>query len=450
MKKLKNIFNFYKNIWFSRRFFIIAGLIILLFAISFALPILFIVAQAALVLLAVITLVDVFVMHHKKELFTAQRHTQKLLSNGDKNPIKLQIENQSGFSFDAEIYDELPQQLQKRDFYFNESFKGHEKKTVQYHVRPTERGAYHFGDLNLFLTSKINLIKRRIIVPLEQEIGVYPSIIQMKKFELKALEKASHFYGIKKLRRIGQSYEFEQIRNYVKGDDFRKINWKATSKTNSLMVNQYIEERSQSVYCIIDKSRNMKLPFYGLSLFDYAVNSSLVLSNVSLQKQDKAGLITFSKSIDTIVRSGNKSGQLQKILENLYNQTEEFAESNYELLYSYSKKIITNRSLLFLFTNFESKYNLERNIDILRKLNKVHLLVVIFFENTELSHFLTEDAESLQDIYKHTIAEKFRYDKLEMMQTLRQYGIQTIYTKPENLTINSINKYLEIKARGLI
>ncbi len=216
------------------------------------------------------------------------------------------------------------------------------------------------------------------------------------------------------------------------------------------MINQYIEERSQMVYCIIDKSRNMKLPFYGLSLFDYAINSSLVLANVSLQKQDKAGLITFSDKMESVIRAGNKSGQLRRILEGLYNQTEEFAESNYELMYTYTKKVIPNRSLIFLFTNFESNYNLERNINILRKLNKLHLLVVIFFENTELSHYLQKDATSLQDIYQHTIAEKFQVDKLQMMQKLKQYGVQTIYTKPEELTVNSINKYLEVKARGLI
>jgi len=422
----------------------------MLFAISFVFNIVFLAAQLALLALAVISFVDLLILYKNNKAFAAERISQKLLSNGDENTIKLVVENLTSFDFEVELYDELPEQVQKRDFYFSFPLKSDTSKTIKYSITPKERGEYFFGNVNLFFSGKIGLLKRRQIIELEEMKGVYPSIIQMKKFELKALEKTSHFYGVKKLRRIGQSFEFEQIRNYVKGDDIRKINWKATSKTNTLMVNQYTEERSQMVYCMIDKSRNMKLPFYGLSLFDYAINSSLVLANISLQKQDKAGLITFSDKMDSIIPAGNKSGQLRRILESLYNQVETNKESNYELMYTYTKKIIPNRSLIFLFTNFESTYNLERNINILRKLNKLHLLVVIFFENTELSHYLQGEAQNVQDIYQHTIAEKFQLEKLQMMQKLKQYGIQTIYTKPEDLTVNSINKYLEIKARGLI
>ena len=96
------------------------------------------------------------------------------------------------------------------------------------------------------------------------------------------------------MRRIGHSYEFEQIKNYVRGDDYRSINWKATSRRGHLMVNQYEDERAQQVYNIIDKSRSMKMPFNGMSLLDYAINTSLVISNVALQKHDRAGLMTFS------------------------------------------------------------------------------------------------------------------------------------------------------------
>ncbi len=450
MKYLNYIISFFKNLWFTQRFFALAVFVIVLFVISFVIEIVFLLAQLALVALAVISIVDIFILYNSKEAFSCERQSQKLLSNGDENTIKIGVKNLSSFDFDVELYDELPEQVQKRDLHFSFPLKSTASKTIKYSITPKERGEYFFGNINLFFTGKIGLLKRRQIIELEELKGVYPSVIQMKKFELKALEKTSHFYGVKKLRRIGQSFEFEQIRSYVKGDDIRKINWKATSKTNTLMVNQYTEERSQMVYCMIDKSRNMKLPFYGLSLFDYAINSSLVLANISLQKQDKAGLITFSDKMDSIIPAGNKSGQLRRILESLYNQTETYSESNYELMYTYTKKIIPNRSLIFLFTNFESTYNLERNINILRKLNKLHLLVIIFFENTELSHYLQGDAQNIQDIYQHTIAEKFQLEKLQMMQKLKQYGIQTIYTKPEDLTVNSINKYLEIKARGLI
>lgn len=446
----KTFISFFKNTWLTQKFFIAMASIIVLFCFSFVWKFLFFIAMALLVLLALASLFDLFILYRKKEVFSATRQTQKLLSNGDNNKIQLHLENHSNYPFSLKLYDELPEQLQKRDFYFAFSLEAKEKKQISYQVLPTERGAYAFGNLNILFQSVLGLVQRRQIVGLAKEIPVYPSIIQMKKFELKLLEKASIAYGIKRLRRVGQSYEFEQIKTYVQGDDFRKINWKATGKHQQIMVNQYIEERSQSIYCVIDKSRNMKLPFYNLSLFDYAINASLVLSNISLQKQDRAGFVSFSDQLDSFVKASNNRGQLRKILETLYRQKENYVESNYEYLYSNIRKRISNRSLLFLFTNFESLSNLKRNIDILRKLNRLHLLVVIFFENTEISHYTQTQAQNLEEVYQHTIAQKFNYEKLQIIQELKKHSIQVIYTKPEDLTINTINKYLEIKARGLL
>lgn len=450
MKVFNYIILFFKNTWFTKRFFALGAIVVLWLVLGFVWSFLLFLAKIVLLILVATTIVDIFVLYKNKIVFEAKRISQKLLSNGDDNTIKIRLKNLTSIYFNVAVYDELPMQLQERNLKFDLIYKAEEYKELKYTILPKERGVYSFGNLNVFFSSKINLVQRRQIINLSEDKKVYPSVIQMKKFSLKALEQTSQMYGMRKLRKIGQSFEFEQIRQYVKGDDIRKINWKATSKMNELMVNQYTEERSQSVYCIIDKSRNMKLPFYGLSLFDYAINSSLVLANISLQKQDKAGLITFSNKMDTVIPAGNKTGQLTKILENLYQQNENLLESNYELLYTYTKKIIPNRSLLFLFTNFESQYNIERNVNVLRKLSKTHVLVVIFFENTELSHYLKQDAEKLMDIYQHTIGEKIQYEKIGLIQKLRQFGIQTIYTKPEDLTINSINKYLEIKAKGLV
>ena len=128
----------------------------------------------------------------------------------------------------------------------------------------------------------------------------------MKRFELKSFHKLSDKKGIKKMRRIGHSYEFEQIKNYVRGDDYRSINWKATSRRAQLMVNQFQDERAQQVYSMIDKSHAMKMPFNELSLMDYAINTSLVIPNVALQKHDRAGLLTFSDKIGSVHQSRTK------------------------------------------------------------------------------------------------------------------------------------------------
>jgi Uncharacterized conserved protein (some members contain a von Willebrand factor type A (vWA) domain) len=236
----------------------------------------------------------------------------------------------------------------------------------------------------------------------------------------------------------------------VQGDDFRSVNWKASSRHGSLMVNQYEDERSQQVYCVVDKSRNMRMPFEGLSLMDYAINTSLAISNIIIKKQDKAGLLTFSNVIGTVLKAERDSSQLNRILESLYKEKERPVEANFELLYEAVRRLIGARSLLLLFTNFESSYALDRALPILRRLNRQHLLVVVFFENTEIRKLAEEPVRSTAEVYRQTVARQFLYDKSEMVAKLRQYGIQAVLTKPQDLTLNTINKYLELKSRGLI
>ena len=103
-----------------------------------------------------------------------------------------------------------------------------------------------------------------------------------------------------------------------------------------------------------------------------------------------------------------------------------------------------------LYTNFESTYALERVLPILRRINNIHLLVVVFFENTEIKAFAREEVKTTEGIYYQTVAQKFIAEKVQMVQKLRQYGIQAVLTKPEELSMNTINKYLELKSRGLI
>jgi uncharacterized protein (DUF58 family) len=272
----------------------------------------------------------------------------------------------------------------------------------------------------------------------------------MKRFELRAMRQIAHETGIKKMRRIGHSYEFDQIKNYVSGDDYRSINWKASGRRNALMVNQYEDERSQQVYCLIDKSRVMRMPFDGLSLMDYAINTSLAISNIILRKQDKAGLFTFSDVIGATLKAERDSGQLHRILEALYREQERPGEANYELLYEAVRRLIGMRSLLLLFTNFESSYALDRALPTLRRLSSFHLLVVVFFENTDIKALAQSEVQQTEDVYRQTVARQFLQEKKEMVQKLKQFGIQAMLTKPQDLTLNTINKYLELKSRGLI
>ena len=437
-------------LYLTNRFFWVFGGLVGLFALAYPFGFLFPLAQAALAAALALVGVDIALLFGRRPNVLCTRELNLVFSLSDPNPVTLRIHNAGTLWLRISVIDELPEQFQQRDFEENLVLAPGDRPLIRYELTPMTRGAYLFGNINLFAATRIGLVERRLVFEQPQEVAVYPSIIQMKRYELRAMQHIAHETGIKKMRRIGHSYEFEQIKNYVQGDDFRSINWKASSRRAALMVNQYEDERSQQVYCIVDKSRAMKMPFEGLSLMDYAINTSLAISNIILKKQDKAGLLTFSDVIGATLKAERDTGQLTRILESLYREKERPGESNYELLYEAVRRLIGARSLLLLFTNFESSYALERALPTLRRLNRFHLLVVVFFENTEIRRLAQEDVRKTADIYRQTVARRFLQEKKEMVYKLRQYGIQAILTRPQDLTLNTINKYLELKSRGLI
>ena len=420
------------------------------FVVSFMVPNLFGAFKILFALFILLLLVDLLLLFASKGKIEGHRILTDKLSNGDDNLIRLKLGNTYLFPVTLKIIDEMPFQFQKKDFGLESKLEKGQAKLYQYHLRPTERGVYSFGSLNVFAKSPIGFLAKKYRFDQEQEVPVYPSFLQLQKYDLIAFTSRLHEYGLKKIRRIGHTMEFEQIKDYVLGDDIRNINWKATAKRSQLMVNQYQDEKSQPIYSVIDKGRVMKMPFNGLSLLDYAINATLVISNIALKKQDKAGMFSFSDKIENRVVAERRSSQMNLILETLYNLETNFIESDFSRLYVDVKRNLNQRSLLLLYTNFETLDALHRQLPYLTAMAKQHLLVVIFFENTELNEFATQKTETVHQIFEQTIAEKFIYEKKLIVNELRKHGIQTILTKPEELTINTINKYLEIKARGLI
>ncbi|HEU0125706.1 MAG TPA: DUF58 domain-containing protein, partial [Flavobacterium sp.] len=405
-----------------------------------------------LIVLGLVTFLglDILMLYIARTGLEAERITPEKLSNGDLNPIRINLKNHYNFPVSVKIIDEIPFQFQVRDFKIVKAIKASTQKEISYELRPTERGEYHFGALNVYVSSPLKLISRRFSFDKDQMVPTYPSYIQLRKYDLIAFSNNLFQYGIKKIRRIGHTMEFEQIKEYVQGDDLRTLNWKATAKRNSLMVNQFQDEKSQSVYMAIDKGRVMQMPFDGLSLLDYAINSALVLSNVILKKQDKAGLFSFSKKVENRVFAERRASQMQKILETLYNVKTDFFESDYSRLYVDIKKNINQRSLIILYTNFETMDGLNRQLPYLKGIAKSHLLVVVFFSNTELNSIINQKTTTIQEVYDKVIAEKFMFEKRLIVNELKKYGIHSVLTQPENLTLDAINKYLEIKSRGIL
>jgi uncharacterized protein (DUF58 family) len=437
-------------LFFSPRWYAVFTAVTVLFVFRFFLPALGILPYLSLLILVVLFSFEYYLLFRNRNGIFGRRTHAERFSNGDDNKVEIHLENRYPFSIAAEVIDEVPVQFQRRDILFPIAVKAGESIVIDYQLRPVKRGSYHFGTVNIFVTTSIGFVKRRYKFEQPADVPVYPSYIQMHRYQLMAISNHLTEAGIKKIRRIGHSMEFEQVKEYVRGDDYRSLNWKATARKGQLMVNNFTDEKSQQVYCVIDKGRVMKMPFEGMSLLDYAINAALVLCNVALLKEDKAGLVTFSEQAGAFVAASRKAVQMQSILEVLYNQKTRYLESDFENLYSVTRRRINQRSLLVLFTNFESLMGMRRHLPYLKKMAAHHLLLVVLFENTELQQVATAEAADIATVYFKTTAEKFSYEKKLITKELQQNGILSIITAPKDLTINTLNKYLEIKAKQAI
>lgn len=435
--------------YLTNRFYIALVVVILLLGSGYAFAPLFVIGQGLLFALFLLVLVDGYLLYRIRGI-QAYRHCADRFSNGDENEVSIRVESSYSQPVSLEIIDEIPFIFQKRDIDFRLKLQANEGKTVSYRLRPTRRGVYSFGRIRVFVTNRIGMVSRRYTCGEPQDIKVYPSYLMLHQYELLAMSDNLTELGIKRIRKIGHHTEFEQIKEYVKGDDYRTINWKASARRHELMVNVFQDERSQQIYNVIDKGRVMQQAFRGMTLLDYAINASLVLSYVAMRKEDKAGLVTFDEHFDTFVPAAKQSGQMQTLLDSLYSQQTTFGETDFSSLCVHMKKHISKRSLLVLYTNFSSMGSMNRQLSYLKQLNRQHRLLVVFFEDADLKEYIANPAKDTEEYYRHVIAEKFAFEKRLIVSTLKQNGIYSLLTTPENLSIDVINKYLEMKSRQLL
>lgn len=446
----------------SKRFYILFAICVIIIGCGYAYDPLYYIGCMIALFFALFTIIDLFILYYRGNVI-ASRIIQSRWSNGDDNDVEIILQSDYPFMVNVEVIDELPVQLQVRDFSkkVKLSAKGNVtdgsletsapiNASIKYNVCPKERGVYSFGIINLLIKSPLGLAVRRIKSGKEADVKVYPSYQKLYNYELASINTHNIEASTKRVRKIGNATEFAQIKDYMPDDDYRKINWKASARRNQLMVNVYEDEKAQFVYNIIDKGRVMQQSFEKMTLLDHSVNASLALSHIALKKDDNIGLLTFDNHPGSFVPSTRHNQQMNRILETLYNIQTDFQESDFSALSEYIDKHITKRSLLILYTNFFSLDALQRQLPYLKSINRKHRLLVVFFEDDEQNEYMRQNPEYERDYFRHVIAEKYAFERKSMVTMLVQQGILALLTEPKNLSVDIINKYLDIKSRNMV
>ncbi|WP_308230904.1 DUF58 domain-containing protein [uncultured Prevotella sp.] len=435
--------------YLTTRFYVFAIVAILLLATgNYSAPF-YTVGMAAVWLLLAATIADIAILYSRRGI-VASRQLADRLSNGDDNDIRLRVESSYPFALRLTVIDETPFVFQRRDVDFLLRLKPREGKTIVYKLRPTQRGVYGFGRIRVFVRSALSLAERRYTCGESQDAKVYPSYLMLHKYELLAMNNRLTEMGVKRIRRAGNNTEFERIKEYVEGDNYRSLNWKASARRHQLMVNVYEDERSQQIVSVIDKGRPMQQAFQGMTLLDYAINASLMLSYVAVRKTDKAGLVCFADHTDTFVAPSRRHGQMERLLDALYSQQTRWSESDFGDMLATINKRLTKRSLLVVYTSFANTQAMTRQLPYLKQLNLRHKVLVVFFADNEMRDFVNSSPRSTEEYYQHVIVEKMLYEQRLIVSQLRQHGILSMLTTPQNLSVDVVNRYLELKERQAI
>ena len=427
-----------------RRFYLLLLAVALIAGLGYAYDPLFTVGRLLTLALFLATIADIALLWHRRAI-TAERLLSTRFSNGDDNPVTINVESTYPFPVRIEVIDELPFQFQQRSETSHFSLPT-SHFSFDSSLRPTRRGVYSFGHVLVYVSTRLGLVERRYRCAAPCDVSVYPSFQRLHQYELMAISQNLQEPGIKRIRRIGHNTEFEHIRDYLRGDDYRTVNWRATARLSRPMVNVYQDERSQQVFAVIDKGRVMQQAFQGMTLLDYAINASLALSYVAMRKEDRAGLLTFADHLDTFVAADRRPGHINKLMETLYAEQTDFGETDFSALSVAIGRHISKRSLLILYTNFMGLVSLQRQLPFLQQIAHRHRLLVVFFDDVELQQFIDSPARTAEEHCQHEVAEKFAAEKQLISATLRQYGILSLLTTPQELTINVINRYLAVRS----
>ncbi|MEO1448520.1 MAG: DUF58 domain-containing protein [Bacteroidota bacterium] len=387
---------------------------------------------------------DISLLWGKNDAVRGSRQAPARFSHADEHQIALSCQHQYTFSLFVELIDELPEQFARADAVFRHRLKPGEEARFDYMLRPLFRGEYNFGRLRAWISSPIGLVQRGIILAGKQVVPTYPAFRRLRQYALMGTSNRQEATGSR--HRLGtQRQEFEHIKAYVLGDDVRTLNWKATARQRRLMVNQYRDARAQSVYCFIDQSQMMEQTWEEISLLDHAINATVMIAHVALSRQDRVGVATFDAKIGLWLPLQHRKAQVQRILDHLYKVEPSEGVADFERLYATIRKKVPQRSTLILFTHFPTRDFMQRQLPALQRIAMHHQLLVVCFEPMEIHEILAREPEGAQGLRIQTLARQRLRDHHALMHEMRRRGMHVLSSRPDELRLTTLNRYLGLR-----
>lgn len=402
-------------------------------------------------LLCVIFLIVDYFTSPDESILVIERVGEANLSIYEKEEIRFSVYNKGNHKLKVELKDEIP------DLYFkveeklvSGSVAAHEKKEFVYYAVPQKRGAFSFKNVYVRYESKYKLCMKSFKLNLEREYKVYPNVKNLRKYRLTITNNRLLKEGQRSLKLLGKGTSFESLREYVPGDEYKKINWKATARGNKPIVNQYEPEKNQHIYMFVDSGRPMSYTVRGNKKLDLAINTALVLSDVVNQNGDKSALLVFNTEVNNLIAPGKGAGHRNKILEALYHIEHTNQTSNYEEAFYHFKKNERHRSVIFLFTDFETLEEAENMLKVLPLVSRNHLVVIVLIKSESLEKIAEQKLKNTEDLFNKGVALELLEERKKIINLLNRRGVFCMECEAEKVEFAAVNKYIQMKSKNQI
>ncbi len=401
----------------------------------------FIVYQAAVLALFI---ADVIVSPRARHFTVTRLHEQKLYFKTD-NDIVISVQNRFSQPMRITVKDSPIPQFEPKKLTDTQTVGANETADFTLSVLPLKRGAFVSELVFLRFTGVLGFCRRDIKVKAKSDLLVYPNLRDLSKYRLIIQKDRLLNFQNRVVRMKAAGQEFESLREYVPGDDTRHINWNATARYHDVIVNNYQPERNQPVMVLVDAGRGMTYSVRGFSKLDYAINAALILADIVNQSGDLSGLLVYNESVRSTISPGKGASHRNNLMEALYRTHGSNATSDYEAAFLELNRVQKRRSLVFIFTDFES---MEEAEDLLRQLpliSRRHLPIIIFTKTENAQKIIDSPDRTTGAAFAKAAALNYLSERAELIRRLGRSGVKCVETEAEQFAITAVNKYLQYK-----
>jgi uncharacterized protein (DUF58 family) len=378
-----------------------------------------------------------------------ERRAPQRISLGAAARDTLRVENRGRLSARVRVTDDLPEILVRQGEDVREVVVAPGRDaTVQYEVRADRRGDAEYGDVHVRVLGPLGLAWRQRRVYRSDPLRVLPGVLEVRRYRLLGLHNRLREAGFRPVRQRGEGGSFESLREYVRGDDPRTIDWKASGRRSRLIVRQYEAERRQNVVMLVDAGRMMTERVGERERIDYALTAALLLADVASLHGDLVGLLVFADRVQQYIPPSRNA--ISTLAEALGGVQARMVEPNYPAAFTYLARQLRRRSLLVAFTDIIDMQASSALVAHLGKAASRHLPIAVAIRNPDLEAAAQLAAITEGDVYRRAAAEELLQARAAALAQMQRAGVLVADSRPTDAVPNVVNRYLEVKRRGLL